>query len=103
MKLLTPGQARELDRLSMADMGIPSERLMGNAGKQVAEEAMKMVSDIHDSSILILSGKGNNGGDGFAAATILFENKYNVRIHSLCKNNEIKGDSLNYYLKCESL
>ena len=89
MKLLTPGQARELDRLSMADMGIPGERLMGNAGKQVAEEAMKMVSDIHDSSILILSGKGNNGGDGFAAATILFENKYNVRIHSLCKNNEI--------------
>ena len=103
MKLLTPGQARELDRVSMGDMGISIERLMGNAGKQVAEEAMEMVSDIHDSSILILSGKGNNGGDGFAAATVLFENNYNVRIHSLCKNNEIKGDSLNFYLKCESL
>ena len=63
MKLLTPGQARELDRVSMGDMGISTEKLMGNAGKKVAEEAMEMVSDIHDSSILILSGKGNNGGD----------------------------------------
>ena len=33
MKLLTPDQARELDRVSMSDMGIPSEKLMGNAGK----------------------------------------------------------------------
>ena len=102
MKLLTPGQARELDRVSMIEMGGPIEKLMGNAGKKVAEEAMEMVSDIHDSSILILSGKGNNGGDGFAAATVLFENNYNVIIHSLCNNNELKDDSLNYYLKSES-
>ena len=39
MKLLTPGQARELDRVSMGDMGISIEKLMGNAGKKVAEEA----------------------------------------------------------------
>ncbi len=43
MKLLTPDQARELDRVSMSDMGIPSGKLMGNAGKKVAEEAMEMV------------------------------------------------------------
>ena len=57
-----------------------------------AEEAMEMVSDIHDSSILILSGKGNNGGDGFSAATVLFENNYNIKIHSLYNNSLIKGE-----------
>lgn len=102
MRLITPDQARELDRVAMGDMGISGEMLMGNAGKQIAEKAMEMMADVHDPFIIILCGKGNNGGDGFAAASILFENKFKIKIHSIPAINGIKDDSLIYYLKCES-
>ena len=103
MRLLTPGQTRELDRISMAELDIPGKRLMGNAGCRVAEKALEMTSDIHDPAILILCGKGNNGGDGFAAAVILNEQNYQIQIHSIPDKKEIKNDSLHYYLKCEGL
>ena len=54
MRVLTPGQARELDRISMAELDIPGKRLMGNAGRRVAEKALELTADIHDPSIFIL-------------------------------------------------
>ena len=103
MRLLTPVQARELDRISMAELDIPGKRLMGNAGRCVAEKALEMTADINEPAILILCGKGNNGGDGFAAAAILNEQNYPIQIHSIYDKKEIKNDSLYYYLKCEGL
>ena len=103
MRLLTPSQARELDRVSMGKMGIPGEKLMANAGICISQLAMEMVANIHDPFILIICGKGNNGGDGFAAASILIEKKYKVRIHTINYVNELKDYSLYFYLKCERL
>ena len=45
--------------------------------------------------------KGNNGGDGFAAASILKENNYNVSIHTLIPEEEISGEGLKYFLECK--
>ncbi|MBC8467485.1 MAG: NAD(P)H-hydrate dehydratase [Candidatus Marinimicrobia bacterium] len=103
MKLLTPSQARELDRVAMDEMGISSETLMGNAGRRIADKALELVAKLPNPFILVLCGKGNNGGDGFAAASILFKNKINVKIHSIQSNNRIKSDSLNYYMNCVAL
>ena len=89
MRLLTPSQARELDRVSMGKMGIPGETLMANAGICISQQAMEMVANIHDPFILIICGKGNNAGDGFAAASILIEKKYKVRIHTINHINEL--------------
>ena len=41
MRLLTREQARELDSLTMEELEISGQILMGNAGKQVAETAKK--------------------------------------------------------------
>ncbi|MBT6413482.1 MAG: NAD(P)H-hydrate epimerase, partial [Candidatus Marinimicrobia bacterium] len=103
MKLLTPSQARELDRVAMDEMGISSETLMGNAGRRIADKALELVAKLPNPFILVLCGKGNNGGDGFAAASILFKSKINVKIHSIQSNNVIKSDSLNYYMNCVAL
>ena len=81
MRLLTSMQARELDHISMVDMGISGQSLMGNAGKCISSRARKLMSNIKNPLILILCGKGNNGGDGFAAASELYRNKYIVHIH----------------------
>ena len=66
MRLLTREQARELDSLTMDELEISGQILMGNAGKQIASTVKTMVGEIHEPRILIICGKGNNGGDGFA-------------------------------------
>ncbi|MHB1262305.1 MAG: NAD(P)H-hydrate dehydratase [Thermoplasmatota archaeon] len=61
-------EARRLD-LNATDLGVPVERLMANAGKALAKELARHAKRGHD--VLLLCGKGNNGGDGFAAAAEL--------------------------------
>ncbi|HJQ93163.1 MAG TPA: NAD(P)H-hydrate epimerase, partial [Candidatus Thermoplasmatota archaeon] len=61
-------EARRLD-LNAAELGAPVERLMANAGKALAKELSRHAKRGED--VLLLCGKGNNGGDGFAAAAEL--------------------------------
>jgi ADP-dependent NAD(P)H-hydrate dehydratase / NAD(P)H-hydrate epimerase len=59
--------AREQRRLDLnaEALGVSVETLMDNAGKAVAREAARHARK--GQPILVLCGKGNNGGDGFAA------------------------------------
>ena len=56
---------------------------MENAGRQVAEEASMMALGAKSGPILILAGKGNNGGDGFVAARHLWSRGHSVKIRIL--------------------
>ena len=103
MRLLTCNQASELDRISMVEKGIASKVLMGNAGKCVSKKAEEIIQDLKDPSILVLCGKGNNGGDGFAAASELYHKKYSIHIHSIVDEENINGDSVYYFQDCVSL
>jgi NAD(P)H-hydrate epimerase len=71
MRIITAVQASELDQKSMEDYGISGIDLMGAAGKEIAENVKTIVAEIHDPRIIIICGKGNNGGDGFATAAWL--------------------------------
>jgi len=74
MKLYTAAQMHAVDRLAIEREGIPGEALMERAGQAVAAEAATMLGDrAGERPILVLCGRGNNGGDGFAAARILIE------------------------------
>src|SRR5438445_567988 len=68
MKALTAEQMREVDRLTTDRYGVPSLQLMENAGAAVADYLSQAFPDLSTRSILVLCGKGNNGGDGFGAA-----------------------------------
>jgi NAD(P)H-hydrate repair Nnr-like enzyme with NAD(P)H-hydrate epimerase domain len=59
---------REVDRLAIAEFGIPSIILMENAALHLAEVTLDALDDAEGSRVLILCGPGNNGGDGLAAA-----------------------------------
>lgn len=61
-------EARRLD-LNAAELGVPVERLMASAGKALARELARHAK--RGDPVLLLCGKGNNGGDGFAAAAEL--------------------------------
>jgi len=75
MKVLTSEQMREVDRRTIEE-GVPGIALMENAAHRVVEEMVREFDPIDRQSIVILCGKGNNGGDGLAIARLLHE--YNV-------------------------
>ncbi len=52
-------------------LGVPTDILMENAGKNVANFIQSQYSNVQ---VLILCGTGNNGGDGFVAARYLAKN-----------------------------
>ncbi len=76
MKLLSAAQMRALDRHVIDDLGISGLGLMERAGVAVAAAARAMAPG----PVLILCGKGNNGGDGLVAARILHEDGLPVRV-----------------------
>ncbi|HXK05400.1 MAG TPA: NAD(P)H-hydrate dehydratase [Verrucomicrobiae bacterium] len=67
MKVLTAAEMREVDRLTM-EAGIPGIVLMENAGHRVVEFLEKRFAPLSEQRIVVLCGKGNNGGDGLVVA-----------------------------------
>ena len=63
---LTREQARDLDRRSAEEFGLPTLLLMENAGRGCAELFVRLNPERKPA--LILCGPGNNGGDGFVMA-----------------------------------
>lgn len=93
MKVLTSEQMREVDRLTIED-GVPSMALMENAAHRVVEEMVREFDPIDRQSIVILCGKGNNGGDGLAIARLLHEyNVQRLRVVLAADPAEFTGDA----------
>jgi holo-[acyl-carrier-protein] synthase len=61
----TPQQMRELDRATIEDVGVPGPVLMERAALGVSSLIFARYPGLHT---LIVCGRGNNGGDGLAAA-----------------------------------
>jgi NAD(P)H-hydrate epimerase len=68
--VLTPAEAGALDRAAQ-ERGVAAETLMENAGREVANAAVRLAGGTYGRRALVVCGKGNNGGDGFVAARYL--------------------------------
>lgn len=64
--IVTPEQMARLDRWAIDSQGIPASRLMEAAGGQVARRLLDSVKT--GSTVILLAGPGNNGGDAFVTA-----------------------------------
>jgi NAD(P)H-hydrate epimerase len=93
MKILTPEQLREVDRLSTEKHGIPSLILMENAGMRVAEVLADRFENLQELTIAILCGKGNNGGDGLVVARQLIHKNCFPFVFLFAAEEEMKGDA----------
>ncbi len=71
MRVLTAAEMREVDRRTIS-LGIPDVVLMENAGHRVVELLAARFAPLASQRIVILCGKGNNGGDGIVVARQLF-------------------------------
>lgn len=93
-KVLTAAEMREVDRLTTERYGIPSIILMENAAHAVARVITeKLGGSVKGKKILILCGKGNNGGDGAALARILWTQGADCFVYLMGKVGETKGDA----------
>jgi NAD(P)H-hydrate epimerase len=79
MRIVTGRQMAEIDRTAIEERGIPSLALMERAGWCVAAECHRLCAD-PQTPIVVLCGKGNNGGDGFVAARHLQGWGYHPRV-----------------------
>ena len=79
MKLAAAAQMKELDRQAIEDLGIPSIDLMDRAAEGVAQAALEYLPKPKKARAAVLCGSGNNGGDGIAAARLLFLRGVSVR------------------------
>src|SRR5829696_9713847 len=94
-KVLSAEEMREVDRLTTEKYGIPSILLMENAAHAAARVITeKLGGSVKGKTILILCGKGNNGGDGAATARLLHGE--GAIIHLIlygARLNETNGDA----------
>ncbi|MBM3739490.1 MAG: NAD(P)H-hydrate dehydratase [Acidobacteria bacterium] len=67
MYILTAAEMREADRRTV-ELGIPDPVLMENAGQRVVEFLEERFGPLSAHRIVVLCGKGNNGGDGLVVA-----------------------------------
>lgn len=96
VKLVSRERARELDLIAEKEYSIPTLLLMENAGRMIAENVLKVASERGFENIVIVAGKGNNGGDGFCAAKHIKNQrkKINLKIVLLEDEKKLKGDAL---------
>jgi len=66
---LTTEQMAEVDRLMIEEYGILLIQMMENAGRNLAEQGRRMLDgELTGRRVVVLCGKGNNGGGGMVAA-----------------------------------
>ncbi|MDD3346230.1 NAD(P)H-hydrate dehydratase [Oscillibacter sp.] len=95
MKLATAAQMRELDRRAIEERGIPSIDLMERAAQCVAKAALGLLGDRPGKCrAAVLCGSGNNGGDGIAAARLLFLAGVRVRAFLVGRYEKLTPDAL---------
>jgi ADP-dependent NAD(P)H-hydrate dehydratase / NAD(P)H-hydrate epimerase len=113
MKIVTAAEMRALDRATSERFGVPSLTLMENAGSAVAEHVLAHYPGAR--KVVVVCGKGNNGGDGFVAARRLHEKDHEkgheqsheqsheqrktVQVILLADPAELKGDAAAMYGK----
>jgi len=94
MKVVTPTQMREIDRRCIEDLGIPGRDLMERAGAAVAAEVESIIlPDRSDPLVVLLAGKGNNGGDALVTSRLLARKKINTLTFLLAQAPALQGDA----------
>ncbi|MCX8023130.1 MAG: NAD(P)H-hydrate dehydratase [Syntrophorhabdaceae bacterium] len=92
MKVLSPERMAKYDEYAIKTWGIPSAVLMENAGRGL----YRLLREYYlkeRKRILVVCGKGNNGGDGFVVARYAIRDGFPVKVLLLGKKEELKGDA----------
>lgn len=100
MIVLKPEEMRKVDQLAI-EAGFPDILLMETAGRGVALKVVALMKKKLGNKILIIAGKGNNGGDGLVASRYLHDFGLNVQVLLLTGEENLTGSTLINYKLCQ--
>jgi NAD(P)H-hydrate epimerase len=104
MKLVTADQMRAVDQYAIERLRIPGLELMESAGRGIAEWIHELYGDsLRDLRVAVISGKGNNGGDGFVVARYLVEWGAAVKVFIVGAPESFRGDALTNFERAKRL
>ncbi len=93
MDIVTAEQMQNLDRQTIQEIGIPGAVLMENAGRGTVEQMRRYFPDLGSRRVVVIAGKGNNGGDGFVIARYLLNQNIAVNVFLLAQADRVSGDA----------
>ena len=93
MKAANAEKIRNSDKITIEKYGLPGIVLMENASAGAAKICLEELRDIKKPKVLVVAGKGNNGGDGYAAARLLKNKGVKAEIVVLGDLTQIQGDA----------
>lgn len=95
-KTLTRHWVREIDRRAIEEYGMSGLVLMENAARGAADIIFASLNNPGD-HVVIVCGKGNNAGDGFAIARHLDARGVHPHVVLMSDPSELSGDALANY------
>ncbi|MDP2754157.1 MAG: NAD(P)H-hydrate dehydratase [Nitrospirota bacterium] len=94
MKVVTAEEMRKIDKKTIEECGILGVVLMERAGFVVASKIKELFGR---KRVIVLSGSGNNGGDGLVVARNLHNEGWDVKVFLTSRPEDLKGDALLQY------
>lgn len=85
---------REFDRLATERSGVASIVLMENAGRGAADLVVRELREKQLARVLVVTGSGNNGGDGYVVARRLVVLGISVEVLAVAPVERLSGDAL---------
>jgi NAD(P)H-hydrate epimerase len=93
VEILTSDEMRQVDRRAAGAYGIPEIVLMENAGLRLFDALRAAYPDLADLRVLLLCGRGNNGGDTFVLARHLHNAGLSFRTVLFGRPEEVRGSA----------
>ncbi|HTF94412.1 MAG TPA: NAD(P)H-hydrate dehydratase [Verrucomicrobiae bacterium] len=93
MLVVTAEEMREMDRLTIQKYQVPSLTLMERAGEGIARAILERFGRVAKKGVLVVAGKGNNGGDGFVVARLLKKERIPCEVALLAHKEDLSPDA----------
>lgn len=93
MIVVTAAEMRELDRLTIEVYGTPGYVLMERAGIGATDVLLDRFPNANGGPVIVIAGKGNNGGDGFVIARALLGRDIDAEVLLLASVADVGGDA----------
>jgi len=103
--VFTADEMRRVDQRAIRELGIPGPTLMENAGRGAAERILAALPGLglprRGARVVIVCGKGGNGGDGFVVARHLKRAGQRVQVFLVASPDDVRGDAALKYREME--
>jgi ADP-dependent NAD(P)H-hydrate dehydratase / NAD(P)H-hydrate epimerase len=93
MKVVSGQVMQSMDYRAIHEFGVPGIELMERAGAACADAIVESFASGEGKRVLVVAGKGNNGGDGYVIARLLAHRRWQAQVLLLATSDGITGDA----------